>query len=122
MTVIAGADLPYCYVITVGRRTGRPHTVEIWFAAEGRTLYLLAGGRDRADWVRNLRANHHVGVRLGDQHYAAVARVVDDGTDEDRVARRLLLAKYQRPGSGDLEGWGRTALVVALDLVDQSRQ
>ncbi len=121
MNGVAGAELPFCYVTTVGRRTGRPHTVELWFAADGRTLYLLAGSH-RCDWVRNLEANHHVGVRLAGQHYPAVARLVESGTDEDRVARRLILAKYEKPGQHDLERWGRTGLAVALDLVDQSRQ
>ena len=103
-------------VITVGRRTGRSHTIEIWYAAAGRTLYLLAGGRERADWVRNLRAMSQVEVRLAGRRYAATARVLDGGTDEDVLARRLLLAKYQAPGADDLEHRAETALAVALDV------
>jgi deazaflavin-dependent oxidoreductase (nitroreductase family) len=113
---LAGRDVAFCYLTTVGRRTGRPHTIEIWFAAVGRTLYLLAGGRDRADWVRNLRAAPAVEVRIAAQQYQAVARVLEAGTEEDRLARRLLLAKYQSPGAHDLERWGETALAVAVDL------
>src|SRR5688500_2310587 len=45
------ADEPFCYVTTTGRVTGQPHTIEIWFAVRNRTLYLLAGGGHRADWV-----------------------------------------------------------------------
>jgi deazaflavin-dependent oxidoreductase (nitroreductase family) len=120
MSGIAGADLSFCYVTTVGRRTGRAHTIEIWFAAAGRTLYLLAGGRHGADWVRNIKANHHVGVRLADRRYTATARVLDTGTEEDVLARRLLLAKYQQPGAHDLERWGQGALAVAIDLGDCS--
>jgi hypothetical protein len=33
----------FCYLTTVGRVTGRPHTIEIWFAREGSTLYMLSG-------------------------------------------------------------------------------
>ena len=47
----------FCYLTTRGRRTGRPHTIEIWFVAVGATAYLMAGGRDRSDWVRNLMAD-----------------------------------------------------------------
>lgn len=46
----------------------------------------------------------------------ATARVVEEGTEEDTMGRRLLLEKYQSPGSRDLEAWGRSALLVAVDL------
>jgi len=42
----------YVYLTTTGRRTGRPHTIEIWYAVQDGRIYLMAGGRDRADWVR----------------------------------------------------------------------
>ena len=116
MSGIPDADVPFCYLTTLGRRTGRRHEIEIWFVAEGRTLYLLAGGRHRADWVRNLRATPAVEVRVGRGRYGATARVVEPRTDEDALARRLLLAKYQAPGADDLERWGASALAVALDL------
>ena len=109
-------DPAFCYLTTVGRRSGAPHTIEIWFARSGLTLYLLAGGRERADWVRNLMAGPAVQVRVGEVHHEARARVVAAGSDEDARARQLLLARYQAPGSDDLEAWGRTALAVAVDL------
>jgi deazaflavin-dependent oxidoreductase (nitroreductase family) len=114
----SGIDEAFCYITTTGRRTGRPHRIEIWFAAEpgGRTIYVLAGGRERADFVRNARADPRVTVRIGDREGAAAARVVEPGTPEDALARRLVLAKYQTAGQGDLESWGRSALPVAFDL------
>lgn len=54
-----------CHLQTTGRVSGRPRTIEIWFGVDGMRLYLLAGGRDQAHWVRNLRANPSVRVRLG---------------------------------------------------------
>ena len=112
-------DEDFCYITTTGRRTGNPHRIEIWFAAEPgtrTTIYVLAGGREQADFVRNAMVEPRVTVRIGDQEGAATARVVDAGTEEDARARRLLLAKYQRPGHTDLESWGRSALPVAFDL------
>jgi hypothetical protein len=43
------ADEDFCYPTTIGRVSGRPHTIEIWFAIEGHTLYMLSGGRDLSD-------------------------------------------------------------------------
>src|SRR5215210_1032919 len=107
-------DEGFCYLTTVGRVTGRAHEIEIWFALEGRTLYMLSGGRDRSDWVRNLRHNPQVTVRIGGERFEGRARVIE-GTEEDDLARRLLVEKYERePGS--LANWRRTALPVAVDL------
>jgi deazaflavin-dependent oxidoreductase (nitroreductase family) len=110
---------PFCYLTTAGRVSGRPHTIEIWFAMRGRTLYLLSGGGDRSDWVRNLLRRPEVTVRLGRRDAAALdgrARLVEPGSDEDELARRLVVAKYQPTYGGDLSGWRRSALPVAVDL------
>ena len=71
---------------------------------------------DRADFVRNIRANPRVTVLIGVEKGEGTARVVEPGTEEDGLARQLVLAKYQRPGQRDLEDWGRSALPVAVDL------
>jgi deazaflavin-dependent oxidoreductase (nitroreductase family) len=105
----------FCYLTTTGRRSGNPHTIEIWFALSGRTLYMLAGGRDKSDWVRNVMRNPAVHVRLRDETYAAHARVVSDPA-EDVLARELVVGKYQPRDSDDLSDWGRTALAVAADI------
>jgi hypothetical protein len=66
--------------------------------------------------VRNLTADPKVQVRLGDWEGDATARVLEPGTDEDALARRLLLTKYQRPGKDDLVDWAASSLPVAFDL------
>jgi deazaflavin-dependent oxidoreductase (nitroreductase family) len=109
------ADLDYCYVTTTGRRSGKPHTIEIWFAQQGDVVYVLSGGGDASDWVKNLRANPTVGLRLGDRDLICRARIVDDPA-EDELARRLVTEKYVPRYSGDLDEWRRTALPVAIDL------
>lgn len=104
----------YAYLTTTGRRSGRPHRIEIWFAVEDGRVYLLSGGRDRSDWVRNLRANPRVTVELGDGTRAGVARIVDAGTTEDQRARELLVEKYRQ--GDNLDEWGRTSLSVVIEF------
>jgi nitroimidazol reductase NimA-like FMN-containing flavoprotein (pyridoxamine 5'-phosphate oxidase superfamily) len=79
---------------------------------------MLSGGRDASDWVKNLKRNPQVKVRIRESVSAGRARLVEDG-DEDALARRLLLEKYQTGYRGDLGEWGETALPVAVDLRDQ---
>ena len=77
-------------------------------------MYLLSGGRERSDWVRNLQANPHVTVELGDEKRAGVARLLQPGTVEDRRARELLVGKYRE--GDNLDEWGRTALPVVIEF------
>jgi deazaflavin-dependent oxidoreductase (nitroreductase family) len=106
----------FCYLTTRGRRSGTPRRIEIWFAA-GRTapatIYLLAGGRERAGWVRNLRADPRVQVEIGGRRWTGTARVLAGGP-EDAEARQLVYEKYR--ADDDLDEWRDTALPVAIDL------
>jgi deazaflavin-dependent oxidoreductase (nitroreductase family) len=106
----------FCYLTTTGRVTGRPHTIEIWFGLHDGAAYLLSGGRERSDWVRNLRRNPAASLRLGERTFPVQARILEAGSDEDAFARRLLLDKYAPSYGGDLSTWGVEALAVALDL------
>jgi deazaflavin-dependent oxidoreductase (nitroreductase family) len=107
----------FCYLTTIGRVTGKPHTIEIWFAIEpeGRTLYMLSGGGDRADWVKNIGRNAQVEVRIRDRVFAGRGRVVPDG-EEERLARRLIVAKYYGRDRVHKTGWEAESLPVAVDL------
>jgi deazaflavin-dependent oxidoreductase (nitroreductase family) len=115
--VTDGADLasrPFGYLTTTGRITGRSHRIEIWFALHEDAVYLLSGGRDASDWVRNIRVTPDVVFEIGDVRRLTRARIVEPGTDEDALARRLLFEKYSGPGE-DLQGWARASLPVTLD-------
>ncbi len=110
------ASEDFAYLTTTGRRTGRAHRIEIWFAMDRGRVYLLSGGGASADWVRNIRKDGAVRIRVGSRAVAASARIVR-GATEDRRARELLDAKYMgwKPGRR-LSSWARGALPVAIDL------
>jgi deazaflavin-dependent oxidoreductase (nitroreductase family) len=97
----------YLYLTTTGRRTGRPREIEIWFTQRGGRYYLVAEHRERAQWVKNLRAEPRVAVRVGRRAFAARARAVDARAEPElaRAVRKLSEKKY---------GWGN-GLVVELD-------
>ena len=99
--------------------SGDPHEIEIWFALADGVAYMLSGGGERSDWVRNLQVNPAVTLRIGEERRSAVARVVTDD-DEDALARRLLVEKYRTRYSGELDEWGRTSLPIAVAWADGS--
>lgn len=109
------ADEDFCYLTTTGRNTGNLHTIEIWFALHGHSIYMLAGNRYKTDWVRNIQRLATVGLRIGPHETTATGRIVTD-SDEDALVRRLVVDKYSTRTSDDLTGWGRTALAVAIDV------
>ena len=76
---------------------------------------MLSGGRERADWVRNLEANSRVTVELGVETHVGVAYVLVAGAAEDRRARELMVAKYAAT-EDSLDEWGRTSLPVVIEF------
>ena len=112
-----GASLPFAYLTTTGRETGRPHRIEIWFAVHEGRIYLMSGGRDRSDWVRNVRADGHVTFDLGGEARAGIARIIDPDMSEDALARDLLVRKYATPRD-PLVDWKRRSLPVVIEFPD----
>ncbi len=94
------------HLTTTGRRTGRPREIEIWFTRRDGRWYVVAETGERAQWVRNLRADPRVAWRVGSDRIAGVGRAVDAAREPDlaRAVRALSEAKY---------GWG-DGLVVEL--------
>ena len=125
----------FCYLTTVGRKSGNPHEIEIWFAVDdwlghsdhtgidAPALYMMAGERGRADWVRNLMKTPQVAVRIGGETHQGQARVIDAAREPelDARVRRLLAAKYREWADGqegrELSGWARTALPVEVRFI-----
>jgi deazaflavin-dependent oxidoreductase (nitroreductase family) len=112
------ADIECCDVTTVGRRTGKPHEIEIWFGAIGDTMYLISGNGPTADWYRNALAEPRVTVRLAGEVRTGVARDVTD-PDERRRAGDLMGAKYSWDGDASIgltrHAWCYEVPVLAIE-------
>ena len=109
------ADEDYCYLTTTGRVSGLPREIEIWFGLNDGTLYMLSGGGERSHWVKNIRREPTVTVRIGDVTFEGHGRFVED-EGEAELARRMLFDKYQPTYRSDLTSWRRRSLPVAVDL------
>lgn len=101
-----------CRLTTTGRKTGAPREIRIWFAAVEDRLFMLAGGREKAHWVRNVQAAPAVRVRIGRRTFEGHGRAIE-GESDDPVAREAIAAKYGRQG---LDAWLRESLPVRIDL------
>jgi deazaflavin-dependent oxidoreductase (nitroreductase family) len=86
----------FLYLTTVGRKTGSPREIEIWFAGLDGRFYLIAEKREQANWVQNILANPNVGFRVGAQTFSGLGRVVDEINEGElwRQARERFDQKY----------------------------
>src|SRR4249920_306707 len=111
------AQEDFCYLTTTGRVSGRSHTIEIWFALNEQSIYMLSGGRDKSDWVKNALHTPAVQVKINNTMLSGQARLANDN-EEDALARKLVFEKYVPRSSDDLVGWSRTSLPVVVDIVE----
>jgi len=84
--------------VTTGRRTGRPHTVTLWFAHEDGILWLRAD-RD-ADWYQNLIADPRCRIRIEDEEFAGLMEALSDG----EAALRHLISIWREKYGGEWVG------------------
>ena len=86
----------FLYLVTRGRKTGKPREIEIWYVELGGTFYVIAEKRDQAHWVKNVRACSDVTVSVGSRvdqeshvrRTAARARIIDDAMERE-VAQQV---------------------------------
>jgi deazaflavin-dependent oxidoreductase (nitroreductase family) len=100
---------------TTGRRSGESRTTPMMFHRDGDRVLVIAsnvGAAAHPDWYRNLAADPHVTVEIGDETYPALARTTE-GPDRERVWAEL---KERYPFFADHEAKAapRTIPVVAL--------
>ncbi|MEL7209326.1 MAG: nitroreductase family deazaflavin-dependent oxidoreductase [Actinomycetota bacterium] len=102
----------YAYLTTTGRRTGRPHRVEIWFAVVDGTVWVGSGGGTASDWVANLLAEPQLSLEVGTHRWSATADV-HRGLG-DHPARARLLDRYGDATAEELSDWARDCLLVEI--------
>jgi deazaflavin-dependent oxidoreductase (nitroreductase family) len=83
------ADEQVLYLTTIGRTTGLLREIKIWFVVCRERFYLLAETGEAAGWVKNIRRNPRVVLRIAERQIDAMAHVLDRQTDRklwDEVA------------------------------------
>jgi deazaflavin-dependent oxidoreductase (nitroreductase family) len=106
----------FIHLTTTGRRTGNPHTVELWFAASGVKVYLSHEGK-QTDWMKNIKKNGAVAFEIGGKHFTGNARLLDDGTEEAWTGKVALYEKYYGKAAKEaIEDWFSLSKLLAIDL------
>jgi deazaflavin-dependent oxidoreductase (nitroreductase family) len=100
----------FIHLTTTGRRTRKPHTVELWFAINDGKVYLSHEGEE-TDWMRNIKKNEQVVFEIGGKRYTGKARYLQDHEEEAWTGKVALYEKY----------YGKASKEVILDWFSLSR-
>jgi len=89
---------------TLGRKTGKPHTVELWFALHRNKIYLSHEG-DETDWMKNIRKNEQVSFEIERRKFKGRAYRLKEPA-EMWTAKLALYEKYYGKASKEIvEDW-----------------
>jgi hypothetical protein len=83
----------HCRITTRGRRTGKPHSVTIWFLVDGPRLYLGTMNAKR-DWVRNVAKNPEAEFEIGDLRLRGRVVPITDPAAEPPHIQENFYRKY----------------------------
>jgi deazaflavin-dependent oxidoreductase (nitroreductase family) len=98
---------------TIGRRSGRLATIEIWwFHFEGR--FIVTGTPGPRDWYANVLANRNVMVRARAEEYQGQASVVADRAFRQRFFTDGPTRWY--PAQSQLTALVETAPMIQIEL------
>ncbi len=67
----------FLYLTTIGRKSGKPHEIEIWYVPHGNCYYLISGGGEEAHWVKNIQINPQIAYWVQGQTYQGTGRTID---------------------------------------------
>jgi deazaflavin-dependent oxidoreductase (nitroreductase family) len=96
---------------TTGRRSGRPRHTPVGNGLDGDTFWLVAAHGTQSDYVRNLRADPRVRVKIGRRWRIGTAEILPD---DDPIARSRRLPYQWDAALGRL--MASEALTVRIDL------
>jgi deazaflavin-dependent oxidoreductase (nitroreductase family) len=102
-------------ITTMGRKTGRPHRIEIWVHNIDGHLY-ISGLPGRRDWYANLLANPEFTFHLKQSVHAdlpALARPVLDPAERREIIGRIVEGL---DGERDIDAWVQSSPLVEVSL------
>ena len=115
--LVAYAKQSTVRLTTTGRKSGRQHTVTIWFVVAGaRHVYVQHVRGSKADWYKNLRKQPSVQLDFGTGALAGRAAPIDDAAEVRRILA-LFRRKYLFAWVFQLLGMTKQAVVARIEVL-----
>jgi deazaflavin-dependent oxidoreductase (nitroreductase family) len=114
-------DRECCDVVTIGRKSGKERTTELWFGVVGEEVAFISG-TPRCDWRANMLANPAVTVSFGEVSRSGRARLVTEPVERRRIGD-VMGAKYDWSGDEDIgltrDAWVYECPAFAVSFDDE---
>ncbi len=108
--VVAGYVPTWSLLETTGRKSGRPRRNPVGNGLRGNTFWIVSEHGHRAQYVKNIKANPRVRVRVGGRWRSGTAHLLDD---DDPLARQKQLGKVN---AAMVRAVGTGLLTIRIDL------
>jgi len=105
----------FIYLTTRGRKTGKPHTVELWFAVAGKKVYLSHEGA-YTDWMRNILDDSRVEFKIGKTQFEGNARIAEGGEAFELGKHALYLKYYGKADEDTINDWFSESTIIEISM------
>jgi len=103
----------FAYLTTSGRKTGKPHSVQVWFSMDVGKIFLSHEG-GYTDWMKNIVHKGRVRIRIGRLNMEADAAILTDG-ESNEVGKKSLYEKYYGPApKATIDDWFELSKIIQL--------
>ncbi len=129
---LLSAPRGFILLTVTGRRSGRPRQRPVRAVRRDDRLYAVAMMGERSDWLRNVRREPRVEVKVGRRRYSGLAREVGDPAEREAAlelyVREVFPADYsdyaayhwgfptRRKIQDAHQRWAAEGVMVAIDL------
>ncbi len=105
-----GRQLPVTMIETTGRKSGQPRRTAVGGRLVGKQFWLVSEHGEHADYVRNMKADPKVSVRIKGRWHTGTAHLLPD---DDPIAR---LGNLPTLNSAVVRMMGSDLLTIRIDL------
>lgn len=82
-------------ITTLGRKSGKPHSIPIWFVYDEGRFYIQSGQDGKTAWYQNLKKDPQLKLKIDTLTFAGKAKFIDDKQETERI-HGLFRSKYLR--------------------------
>ena len=100
-------------LVVMGRKTGQPRSVKIWFVATNNKIYVTSGRGSDAQWIKNLKHTSTVTCQIGITRLQGTATWLEGAHVREDVFP-LFFRKYFLARIFGWIGWYREAFAFAI--------